>query len=294
VALLNCQKKPGGAPFYDTLSRSELWPFSIYNVSPRPMDCIVVLLPNLFFCLFVFLINGPLLVALACFEQVELSHADISQCKWAWFRQSMEAEVDSASSSTKIEHGVVLGTSRTYWPSEEDVGHQLLLECTPASPMGKVGDMTSCLSPSVVLQGPEDTPIHRRHLHTPWQLADMDKFRMVSYNTLAGVFTQEEYAKTVLYPYCDPDALTISYRECLLMREVVGYNADIVNLQEVTSSTFNKYLQPAFDDKGYSGLLQLKAGSVGDKILYVVGIKIDFLLLFFFYEIAIHNIYILL
>ena len=175
----------------------------------------------------------------------------------------MAAEANPAtSSSSNIEPGVILGTSRTYWPSEEDVGHQLLLECTPVSPMGKLGEPVRCLAPSVIIQGPEDTPIHRRHLHTPWQLADTDKFRMVSYNTLAGVFTQEEYAKTVLYPYCDPDALAISYRECLLVQEVVGYNADIINLQEVTGSTFEKYLLPAFDDKGYSGLLQLKGGSV--------------------------------
>lgn len=198
--------------------------------------------------------------------QVDLVNSEIPLCKWAWFRQPIPTTSLASALSLPSDKSskVVLGTSHTYWPSDEDVGHQLMLECMPVSSTGKTGESVTCVSLGVVSPSPTNTPIHRRHLQTPWQLADTDKFRMVTYNALAGVFTEEEYAKNVLYPYCDPGALAISYRQCLLMQELMGYNADVINLQEVTNSTFDKYLLPAFKDKGYDGVLQLKAGTVSN------------------------------
>lgn len=115
---------------------------------------------------------------------------------------------------------------------------------------------------AVVAESPRATPITRRHLLTPARLSQADAFRVVSYNTLAGQFTTDQYARTVLYPYCDPVALQVEYRQGRMVHELLGYNADILSLQEVASSMFTDFLQPALRDKGYEGCHMQKSGSV--------------------------------
>ena len=115
---------------------------------------------------------------------------------------------------------------------------------------------------AVVTENLKDTPITRRHLLTPARLGCEDTFRMVTYNTLAGGFTSDPYAHEQLFPYCDRAALGIEYRQGRLMQEVLGYNADIINLQEVGTETFHGYFSPALRDKGYHGLYTPKPGTV--------------------------------
>lgn len=57
--------------------------------------------------------------------------------------------------------------------------------------------------------------------------------RVVSYNILADVYAQTDLSKKVLYPYCAPYALQLDYRQNLIKKELAGYNADIICLQEV-------------------------------------------------------------
>jgi CCR4-NOT transcription complex subunit 6 len=53
-------------------------------------------------------------------------------------------------------------------------------------------------------------------------------FTVLSYNMLADL-----YARSDIYSYCPPWALSWAYRRQNLLREVVGYQADILCLQEV-------------------------------------------------------------
>ena len=131
---------------------------------------------------------------------------------------------------------------------------------------GRTGRPVTTLSPSVT-ESPKVTPITKRHLLTPARLSQLDVFRMVTYNTLAGVFTSSDYAHNVLYPYCDPTALGIEYRQGLLVHELIGYNADILSLQEVGVATYNKFLLPAFKDKGYEGCYRRKSINVSQLFL---------------------------
>lgn len=63
--------------------------------------------------------------------------------------------------------------------------------------------------------------------------AEWPSVRVVTYNILADVYAQTELSKTVLYPYCAPYALQLDYRQNLIKKELAGYNADIICLQEV-------------------------------------------------------------
>jgi mRNA deadenylase 3'-5' endonuclease subunit Ccr4 len=85
---------------------------------------------------------------------------------------------------------------------------------------------------------------------------------MVSYNTLAGAFTSDAYAHNVLYPYCDPGVLRIEYRQGRIVHELLGYNADVLCLQEVGTDTFEQFFLPALNSKGYDGCYVPKSGMV--------------------------------
>jgi len=53
-------------------------------------------------------------------------------------------------------------------------------------------------------------------------LNDFFSFRVVTYNILADLYTDSEYTRTVLHPYCPPYALTIDYRKQLILKELIG------------------------------------------------------------------------
>uniref|UniRef100_A0A8C0BGZ2 Phosphodiesterase 12 n=1 Tax=Buteo japonicus TaxID=224669 RepID=A0A8C0BGZ2_9AVES len=80
----------------------------------------------------------------------------------------------------------------------------------------------------------------------------------VSYNILADAYAQTEFSRTVLYPYCAPYALELDYRQNLLKKELAGYSADLICLQEVDKAVFADSLAPALDAFGLEGLFRIK------------------------------------
>uniref|UniRef100_A0A8D0EH26 Phosphodiesterase 12 n=1 Tax=Strix occidentalis caurina TaxID=311401 RepID=A0A8D0EH26_STROC len=92
----------------------------------------------------------------------------------------------------------------------------------------------------------------RLHLRLPGAV------RAVSYNILADTYAQTEFSRTVLYPYCAPYALELDYRQNLLKKELAGYSADLVCLQEVDKCVFVDSLAPALDAFGLEGLFKIK------------------------------------
>ena len=155
----------------------------------------------------------------------------------------------------------VVSTSLVYWATEEDCHHSLLLECIPRNASGEEGQAVIVASKNSV-SSIQNTPTAERHLYTPSHLAEPDQFRVVSYNILANVYASSEYARRVLYPYCDGHALDQEYRQCLIAKELLGYHADIVSLQEVGSKCFSQFLQPTLHHWGYGGCFHAKAGQV--------------------------------
>lgn len=197
--------------------------------------------------------------------EVEVEFTDPYLCKWTWKRYP--TFLDPAQPLPDSSMLPTVGNTFVYWPSSEDVGHRLLLECIPTSPDGKRTSAPSSVISPVLLKGPTVNPITRRHLLTPARLAAPDQFRVVTYNTLAEPFTSTEDAREKLYPYCDPSALDIDYRQCLVIHELLGYNADVICLQEVTIKTFERFFLPSMKDKGYDGYHCPKSGMVSETVI---------------------------
>lgn len=133
---------------------------------------------------------------------------------------------------------VEVGYSKLYTPTADDVGHVLKFECVvvDAETKSPVGPPSTFLTSRVI---PAPSPSPRRmilvngmdvpgNLDLDGRILSAGTFTVLSYNILS-----DAYATNELYGYCPTWALSWPYRRQNLLREIVGYRADIVCLQEV-------------------------------------------------------------
>ncbi|XP_021264821.1 2',5'-phosphodiesterase 12 [Numida meleagris] len=149
------------------------------------------------------------------------------------------------------------GGERVFTPSNALVGLRLKLRCTPGDGARRFGPPREVESSGPVEAGPGACTFDSRHLYTR-RVCGRGSVRAVSYNILADAYAQTEFSRTVLYPYCAPYALEVDYRQNLLKKELAGYNADLICLQEVDKSVFADSLAPALDAFGLEGLFKIK------------------------------------
>lgn len=126
---------------------------------------------------------------------------------------------------------VKVGDKRVYVPPNQDIGCRLKLICTPKDGT-RSGLSKELFSVGAVEAGPGACTFDNRHMYTV-KGTEWPTVRVVSYNILADVYAQTDLSKNVLYPYCAPYALQLDYRQNLIKKELTGYNADIICLQEV-------------------------------------------------------------
>ena len=65
-----------------------------------------------------------------------------------------------------------------------------------------------------------------------------------------------------LYSYCPPWALSWSYRRQNLLRELLGYDADVLCLQEIQSDHYEDFFLPELTRAGYSAVYKRKTGEM--------------------------------
>ncbi|XP_024974206.1 carbon catabolite repressor protein 4 homolog 1-like isoform X2 [Cynara cardunculus var. scolymus] len=160
-----------------------------------------------------------------------------------------------------------VGRSKTYTPTADDIGHVLKFECVvvDAETKSPIGHGSTILTSRVI---PAPSPSPRRlisvsnvdvagHLDVDGRSSSTGTFTVLSYNILS-----DSYATSELYGYCPSWALSWPYRRQNLLREIVGYRADIVCLQEVQSDHFEEFFAPELDKHGYQALYKKKTAEV--------------------------------
>ncbi|KAL9155308.1 hypothetical protein ABFS82_10G173800 [Erythranthe guttata] len=177
-----------------------------------------------------------------------------------------------------------VGRSKTYTPTPNDIGHVLTCECVVVDleTRSYVGKIYTSSTSSVV---PAPSPTPRRMISVSGtglesRISSGVTFSVLSYNILS-----DAYAKAEIYGYCPSWALSWAYRKqnllreivgyhadivclqevhnltlCLLnlLREIVGYHADIVCLQEVQSDHFDDFFSPEMEKHGYQAIFKKK------------------------------------
>ncbi|CAM9612878.1 unnamed protein product [Discosporangium mesarthrocarpum] len=165
-----------------------------------------------------------------------------------------------------------------YTPGAEDVGHSLMVRCTPVASGGRRGRSVVHAITNPVRQGPEPGLLSLRQQWLKDQgsqggvdeaerkaegsaTSNRGRLRWVCYNILADMFCTSTQAGAVLYPHCPHQYRAASYRLQLVLGEVRGYHADLVFLQECEAKTFNSYFNPLLGHEGFHGLFKNKSGS---------------------------------
>ncbi|KAK1161560.1 hypothetical protein AOXY_G19142 [Acipenser oxyrinchus oxyrinchus] len=197
---------------------------------------------------------ASLLAGFPVCPKLEIEFGYLKDCTFQWFKEirpNAEKEGEGENSWVEVCH------DRVFIPSNVDIGLKLKLKCTPGNNNHRYGVARELITSGSVEAGPGTCTFDSRHLYTN-RVTDESTVRAVSYNILADIYAQTELSKTVLYPYCAPYALDIDYRQNLLKKELAGYNADVICLQEVDKSVFTHSLSPALDAFDLDGLYRIK------------------------------------
>uniref|UniRef100_A0A3Q1IJS9 2',5'-phosphodiesterase 12 n=1 Tax=Anabas testudineus TaxID=64144 RepID=A0A3Q1IJS9_ANATE len=181
--------------------------------------------------------------------KLEIEFGNLQDCEFMWYKEN-EPNTSQDVGWTHV------GCGRVHVPSNQDIGCKLKLCCTPKDG-SRSGVSKELVSVGTVEAGPGVCTFDNRHMYTVKEV-DWPVLRVVSYNILADVYAQTELSKTVLYPYCAPYALQLDYRQNLIKKELTGYNADIICLQEVDKGVFVDSLTPALDAFGLDGVFKMK------------------------------------
>ena len=145
-----------------------------------------------------------------------------------------------------------VSNQRSYVPSNDDIGRLLKLHVNVTAQ-----NLTDTVETDMVIPMPASPP-DRRVLINPQrpssqQMLGNESIRVVTYNLLAAI-----YATSVQYPYCPAWALSWNFRKGQILRELAGYGADVLCLQEVQADHFESFLYPQLSAMGYEGLYKQK------------------------------------
>ncbi|KAM0733217.1 2',5'-phosphodiesterase 12 [Formica fusca] len=149
-----------------------------------------------------------------------------------------------------------IGNGYLYVPNISDIGCNLKINCEPRNE-SDFGCNMEVQSKNVVEAGPGPCPFDIRHQFTKHKLLDRS-FRIMSYNILADTYADSDFSKDVLYPYCPQYALDMDYRKQLILKEIIGFNSDIICLQEVDRKINEYDLLPSLYMLNYDGVFVTK------------------------------------
>nr|DBA18656.1 TPA: hypothetical protein GDO54_016880 [Pyxicephalus adspersus] len=238
-----------GQPVPDGLPNVEAWQDGaellvdqkMYRVERNPPMCHELELPR------------HVMAGFPLCPRFRMEFADPDHSVFVWYKQARAGDSPDSQSGQEWQEA---GQQRFFFPEVSDIGMRLKLRCTPGD--GKrYGESREVEVDGPVEAGPGACTFDQRHLYTQ-RLTEDPVIRVVSYNMLADVYAQTEHSRTVLFPYCAPYALEYQYRNSLLRKELSGYRADLLCLQEVDRTAFPDTLCPAMEAFGLDGLFRLK------------------------------------
>lgn len=151
-----------------------------------------------------------------------------------------------------------------FTPPNTIIGSYVKLVCTPSNGTTE-GPAVEIESENKVDASPGLCPFEERHKYTE-NLTGNNEFRVVTYNILADLYCDSDFTRQVLHPYCPSYALEIDYRKQLFIKEILGYNSDIICLQEVDRKIFKYDLEPIFSHLSYGCELAFKGGEVAEGV----------------------------
>lgn len=176
-------------------------------------------------------------------SKFEATNVDKTKSTFNWYRSDKKGWIH-------------VGEGFLYLPKKSDLGCRLKLSCVPRNDI-QSGPTIEVVSNDIVQVGPGPCPFDTRHAFTKEKLSGKS-FRVTSYNILANLYSETSLSKDTLYPYCPQYALSMDYRKLLILKELIGFNSDIICLQEVDSKVYTNDLAMSLNELNYGSVFNLK------------------------------------
>nr|ACH92481.1 FI09011p [Drosophila melanogaster]AOQ13855.1 CG31759-PC [synthetic construct] len=173
---------------------------------------------------------------------VQIQFGERQFSKAVWFKAKKPTDTDWE----------VCGEGFQYLVTPEDIGYHLKFVVTPGNALGMTGPVVEKITNSAVQESPGRCPFQDRQRHTTNSLSESNEIRVVSYNLLADLYASSDYAGSTLFSYCPAKYLQIDYRKPLFINEIIGYNSDILCLQEVDQRIFDFDLKEILEQPPYN------------------------------------------
>ncbi|PFH36489.1 endonuclease/exonuclease/phosphatase family protein [Besnoitia besnoiti] len=156
--------------------------------------------------------------------------------------------------------GAVIHRGWHYTPTASDEGK--IFAVTAYHPQYRAFAVTLVLPPVLVcpalawhvervraLRPPTREAASAPTVHSPaWPSSTSGGLRVCSFNILAGAYARTPHAVQAMYPYCSGHHLDLHHRRALLGKELRLLDADIVALQECSSSLYSSFFAPLFKE----------------------------------------------
>lgn len=140
-------------------------------------------------------------------------------------------------------------TSQFFCPTIEDIGNRVCVMLD----MGTDTIIHCTVSDDVITKIDEPFIFENRQSTYCTKRAEAGNIRLMSYNVLADLYLDLKLKQNDLYfPYCPKDYQDCAYRYPVLLREIPGYQADIIFLQEVDERLWLRFLPEIMRNYGYN------------------------------------------
>ncbi|XP_070507871.1 2',5'-phosphodiesterase 12 [Chironomus tepperi] len=182
-------------------------------------------------------------------SKLQMDFADRHSSEFIWYKGKMP----KSNKENEIEWQEI-GRGYSMLVKNEDIGYKVKLEVTPRSfDQLKVGPKVEAIGSCEIQPGPGYCPYEMRHLYTTEKL-NGNAIRVTSYNILADYYADTDDGRQKLFNYCAQYAIDIDYRKQLLIKEIIGYNSDILCMQEVDFKVFDLDLIPFLNEQNMNGV----------------------------------------
>lgn len=190
-----------------------------------------------------------------------LLFSDREKASFKWFRSTQ----DNPRKVLNSKDWISVGEGCFYNVKEDDVGHYLKLMCVPRNDE-KTGPEFSEISCEPVVKHDFKFYYLKTHSLTNESLGG-NEIRVVTYNILADHYFRTKEGK-IMYHYTPEFIMNPSLRASAILYELLGYNADIICLQEVLEPNFQDYLLPQLKQMGIKGIYLKKGCDEGNACFY--------------------------
>lgn len=198
-------------------------------------------------------------------SKLEMTNGVNEDSSFTWYKSDVKFNsIEETKSQMNKIKWVEMATGYTCFTDNDDVGRLLKVVMSPRRGE-RCGEDTEAIASVLVSAGPGLCPFERRHKVTK-KPTGQNCLRVISYNILADQYADSEFARSNLFPSCPSYAIDVDYRKQLLIKEILGYNGDLICLQEVDEKVFMHGLQGALRKEGLEGVYAAKGGTVTEGV----------------------------